>query len=254
MHRRAHGSFHGLGKCFNVDGFDARHYCSELNGPIMNDLSCKHKTVYLRKLQQSEMALHPNVMNWSIIIMVVYSFYIFDRHGLFTRTEFLRPFNWHCSAECIYSKRWLPQTSSSSSKTTRPPSGTSVTSNGEITVNQRKELSKKDDAKLIFGVVFSLRNLASRIGGEDYRFAANEFSELFWTWALINIVLTVALFPTAPASTNCTITKPPQRSNLSCSPTRKRQTYALCFIRYGPHCTSNMLWRTPCPRQSILAA
>src|SRR5215469_10574539 len=80
-----------------------------------------------------------------------------------------------CSAECIYSKRWLSQPSSSSSKSTRPQSGTSVTSNGEITASQRKELSKKDDAKLIFGVVFSLRNLVSRIGGEDNRCVTNGF-------------------------------------------------------------------------------
>ena len=55
----------------------------------------------------------------------------------------------------------------------RPPSITSATSNSEITANQRRELSEKDDAKLIFGVVFSLRNLASRIGGEDNRYATN---------------------------------------------------------------------------------
>jgi len=79
--------------------------------------------------------------------MVVYSFHIFDRH-----------------AECIYSRRWHPLPVA---KVDRPRSGdVSVTSSD----NPKKALSKEDDAKLIFGVVFSLRNIARRLGGEDNSF------------------------------------------------------------------------------------
>ncbi|KAK0389457.1 hypothetical protein NLU13_3032 [Sarocladium strictum] len=62
--------------------------------------------------------------------MTVYSFYIFDRH-----------------TECVYAKSWLPTTSG--------PDKTSAAS---------------DDAKLIFGTVFSLRNMVRKLGGDDDAF------------------------------------------------------------------------------------
>ncbi|KAL8909594.1 MAG: hypothetical protein Q9207_000092 [Kuettlingeria erythrocarpa] len=76
-------------------------------------------------------------------VMVVYAFYIFDRH-----------------AECIYKKRWTP----------RPPSSTG--SKGVITgaAPQPKALSAEDDAKLIFGTVFSLRNMTRKLGGQEDNF------------------------------------------------------------------------------------
>ena len=79
--------------------------------------------------------------------MVVYSFYIFDRH-----------------TECIFSKRWAPRPASKSS---RPQSDHSTLSNGDASGTGRKQLSVEDDAKLIFGVIFSLRNMVQKIGGED---------------------------------------------------------------------------------------
>ncbi|KID91077.1 Sybindin-like protein [Metarhizium guizhouense ARSEF 977] len=63
--------------------------------------------------------------------MPVFSFYIFDRH-----------------TECIYSKSWLPAQRPSSRITT----------------------SASDDAKLIFGTVFSLRNMVRKLGGDDDAF------------------------------------------------------------------------------------
>ncbi|TWU76758.1 TRAPP subunit bet5 [Metarhizium rileyi] len=63
--------------------------------------------------------------------MAVYSFYIFDRH-----------------TECIYTKSWLPAQ--------RPSSRTAA--------------SASDDAKLIFGTVFSLRNMVRKLGGDDDAF------------------------------------------------------------------------------------
>ncbi|MCJ1354335.1 MAG: TRAPP subunit bet5 [Icmadophila ericetorum] len=100
--------------------------------------------------------------------MVVYSFYIFDRH-----------------AECIYKKKWLPppSTSTSSSSTTNASSlvtnGTSTTHHGPGPGTGKsnnggraagKALSDEDDAKLIFGTVFSLRGLVRKLGGPEDSF------------------------------------------------------------------------------------
>ncbi|KAL9015226.1 MAG: hypothetical protein Q9173_000162 [Seirophora scorigena] len=75
--------------------------------------------------------------------MVVYSFYIFDRH-----------------AECIYKKKWTPRPSSTGSKANQRD----VLPEGNP---QPKTLSAEDDAKLIFGTVFSLRNMVRKLGGPD---------------------------------------------------------------------------------------
>ncbi|EWY98669.1 hypothetical protein FOYG_03032 [Fusarium oxysporum NRRL 32931] len=64
--------------------------------------------------------------------MVVYSFHIFDRH-----------------TECVYSKSWLPP--SACSETAAPS-------------------TSSDDAKLLFGTVFSLRNMVRKLGGDDDAF------------------------------------------------------------------------------------
>ncbi|CRG88576.1 Transport protein particle subunit bet5 [Talaromyces islandicus] len=75
--------------------------------------------------------------------MTVYSFYIFDRH-----------------AECIYKRRWLGRPAS----TGRPTSDTQNLNPAELA---RKA---DDDAKLVFGTVFSLRNMVRKLGGEDDSF------------------------------------------------------------------------------------
>jgi len=93
--------------------------------------------------------------------MTVYSFHIFDRH-----------------TECIYSRRWNQRPNSLSTKSARPQSLTSsITSNGDNITTGRKELSKEDDAKLIFGTVFSLRNLVQKLGGEDNNFISYRTGE-----------------------------------------------------------------------------
>ncbi|OAA33106.1 Sybindin-like protein [Moelleriella libera RCEF 2490] len=63
--------------------------------------------------------------------MTVYSFYIFDRH-----------------TECIYAKSWLPSSQPGS----------------------RSDNTRSDDAKLIFGTIFSLRNMVRKLGGDDDAF------------------------------------------------------------------------------------
>ncbi|KAJ5232020.1 TRAPP complex subunit (Bet5) [Penicillium chermesinum] len=78
--------------------------------------------------------------------MTVYSFYIFDRH-----------------AECIYKRRWLPRPASLKS-----PGGP------ELGQTMR---TGDDDAKLVFGTVFSLRNMVRKLGGEDDNFVSYTTSQ-----------------------------------------------------------------------------
>ncbi|CAJ2506337.1 Uu.00g004670.m01.CDS01 [Anthostomella pinea] len=103
----------------------------------------------------------------------VYSFYIFDRH-----------------TECVYSKLWhqphqqqqQPPLPSSTHTTTAPTSTTTTitttanTTNGPHHGRHHPVRSAKDqasdDAKLIFGTVFSLRNMVRKLGGEDDAFIA----------------------------------------------------------------------------------
>ncbi|KAL9602590.1 MAG: hypothetical protein Q9219_001734 [cf. Caloplaca sp. 3 TL-2023] len=80
--------------------------------------------------------------------MVVYSFYIFDRH-----------------AECIYKKKWTPRPSSTGYKS----QSSSVVLDG---ASQPKALSAEDDAKLVFGTIFSLRNMVRKLGGQDDTFVS----------------------------------------------------------------------------------
>ncbi|RDL35050.1 SNARE-like protein [Venustampulla echinocandica] len=92
--------------------------------------------------------------------MVVYSFYIFDRH-----------------TECIYSRLWARQDRpvSSGGTSTRPISDSSVASNGiapDLGPARARpaRLSAQDDAKLIFGTIFSLRNMVRKLGGPEDSF------------------------------------------------------------------------------------
>ncbi|TVY51872.1 Transport protein particle subunit bet5 [Lachnellula cervina] len=92
--------------------------------------------------------------------MVVYSFYIFDRH-----------------TECVYSKLWARQDRpiSGGGTSIRPISDASATSNGappDLGPARARpaRLSAQDDAKLIFGTIFSLRNMVRKLGGPDDSF------------------------------------------------------------------------------------
>ncbi|KAH7117008.1 Longin-like domain-containing protein [Dendryphion nanum] len=93
--------------------------------------------------------------------MVLYSFYIFDRH-----------------TECIYSRRWPARPVSSSTKPapTRPQSGSSITSDA-VVAPVRRGISDSDDEKLVFGLVFSLRNMVQKLGGEDDTFLSYRTGE-----------------------------------------------------------------------------
>ncbi|KAI0901937.1 snare-like protein [Annulohypoxylon nitens] len=99
----------------------------------------------------------------------VYSFYIFDRH-----------------TECIYSKQWQhrtpppppPSTTLTSPPSSRPtsqqPSHPSHPSTATIppALSAASKRRQDDDAKLIFGTVFSLRNMVRKLGGDDDAFLA----------------------------------------------------------------------------------
>lgn len=68
------------------------------------------------------------------------------------------------SAECIYKRRWLPRPASivgKSRSAETPGTGTGPAGLGQ-TVR-----AGDDDAKLVFGTVFSLRNMVRKLGGEE---------------------------------------------------------------------------------------
>lgn len=101
----------------------------------------------------------------------MYSFFIFDRH-----------------TECIYQKRWAAHPSavapaangdaviSPAKPETLPASklnsaaGTSTITGGFQPARRTAQVKRADDAKLLFGVVFSLRNIVRRLGGQDDEF------------------------------------------------------------------------------------
>ncbi|KAI0866847.1 snare-like protein [Xylaria cubensis] len=103
----------------------------------------------------------------------VYSLYIFDRH-----------------TECIYSKQWfetpapapsaLPHDHHQQANGNGPAMATTA---GEQQQQQQQQPSKPrrnkgaDDAKLIFGTVFSLRNMVRKLGGDDDAFISFRTSQ-----------------------------------------------------------------------------
>ncbi|GBF63707.1 transport protein particle subunit [Trichophyton mentagrophytes] len=87
--------------------------------------------------------------------MVVYSFFIFDRH-----------------AECIYQRQWYPcpgTAAGGASKDLHPSDG--ALSNG-LTKDSHK--SGSTDTRLVFGAVFSLRNMVRKLGGEDDKYGPHK--------------------------------------------------------------------------------
>ncbi|KAI1075423.1 snare-like protein [Whalleya microplaca] len=81
----------------------------------------------------------------------VFSFYIFDRH-----------------TECVYSKLWVA--SRAPPALTHAPTPSTTNGSGGPPRSRGNRTTAADDAKLIFGTVFSLRNMARKLGGEDDAF------------------------------------------------------------------------------------
>ncbi|KAK6521611.1 TRAPP subunit bet5 [Arthrobotrys conoides] len=88
--------------------------------------------------------------------MVVYSFFIFDRH-----------------CECIYIRQWLNTASSAAQPLSRPVTASSAatvaTSVAEKPTSGSR-LSIAEQAKLVFGVIFSLRNMVKKLCGPEDSF------------------------------------------------------------------------------------
>ncbi|KAK6362089.1 TRAPP subunit bet5 [Orbilia blumenaviensis] len=88
--------------------------------------------------------------------MVVYSFFIFDRH-----------------CECIYIRQWLNATSSATQPLSRPVTASSAATVATSVVEKQapgNRLSMAEQAKLVFGVIFSLRNMVKKLCGPDDSF------------------------------------------------------------------------------------
>ncbi|KAI5284969.1 TRAPP subunit bet5, partial [Ascosphaera acerosa] len=82
------------------------------------------------------------------------------------------------AAECIYKRRWAPRsaahghtasasTASSTTLAAAAPAPATTARGARPTQTGR---SNDDDAKLIFGTVFSLRNMVRKLGGADDSF------------------------------------------------------------------------------------
>jgi hypothetical protein len=76
----------------------------------------------------------------------------------------------YIAAECIYTKRWTQAA-------VQRNSATNALSNGDVPAITRKALTVEDDAKLIFGTVFSLRRIVRQLGGDDDSFLSYRTGE-----------------------------------------------------------------------------
>ncbi|KAF3925926.1 hypothetical protein ABW20_dc0105765 [Dactylellina cionopaga] len=83
--------------------------------------------------------------------MVVFSFFIFDRH-----------------CECIYLRQWLDAVAAASQPLSRPVTASSATTVATSVAEKptsNNRLSMAEQAKLVFGVIFSLRNMVKKLCG-----------------------------------------------------------------------------------------
>lgn len=76
------------------------------------------------------------------------------------------------SAECVYTKKWLAPSQLAPPPTTTGTPGSTPNAPAQRTQQQQAQANSRaqNDAKLIFGTVFSLRNIVRKLGGEDDAF------------------------------------------------------------------------------------
>jgi len=116
-------------------------------------------------------------------IMVVYSFYIFDRH-----------------TECIYAKSWIPTAALSSNTSNTAGSGAPLSNPAATSSSSSNIISAASDkSKLVFGTVFSLRNMVRMLGGDDDAFISYRTSQyklhFYETPANLRLVLITDTIP-----------------------------------------------------------
>lgn len=146
-----------------------------------------------------------------------------------TSTLFLMP----CIAECIYKKHWTPRPASTGSKTAQ---STGLPDLGQ----QPKALNAEDDAKLVFGTIFSLRNMVRKLGGPD------DQSVTLAQFALRPVLETDNQYRVKVSShieqgsISCITTRLQHRSNSSWSQILEQIISGLCSIRYTSACTLSM--------------
>ena len=121
--------------------------------------------------------------------MVLYSFSIFDRHCSFLLISGLT------SGESVYHRQWnIPpnQTKVPSFNSPGPPVPTHTDYHRLVPTTNKHE----DDAKLLFGVVYSLRNMTRKLS-----------SPCGPVWFLVNSVETTISYRIVLQSINSTTTK-----------------------------------------------
>lgn len=104
--------------------------------------------------------------------MAIYSFWIFDRH-----------------CNCVYSREWEPKVASGSNKLfnysalTGASNSSNQHSNGLVNIG-----NVNDNAKLLFGAIFSLRNIASKLypGELDEDSSPNAINNYLKTFSTAN--------------------------------------------------------------------
>ncbi|OAA56652.1 sybindin-like family protein [Niveomyces insectorum RCEF 264] len=95
--------------------------------------------------------------------MAIYSFFIFDRH-----------------TECIYTKHWLDAATGVDAGVA---GGNRISSQSQQQQQQQQQhlhqptAASRDNAKLVFGTVFSLRNMVRKLGGDDDAFISYRTGE-----------------------------------------------------------------------------
>ena len=144
--------------------------------------------------------------------MVVYAFFVFDRHGKFSQVheKGAHSLTYH-AAECIYTRRWKDVVAAS------PTKARSASTSGRAgTTLSRQPGHSDDDAKLVFGTVYSLRNMVRKLGGEDDRSVQSQ------SICCQRPNFCTVFSATVPHNTSFTTTKLLPVSSLSCSPTSRQ--------------------------------
>lgn len=133
-------------------------------------------------------------------------------------------------ADCIYKKKWAP----------RPDSSKAPQSNGlPDSQPQPKALSAEDDAKLIFGTIFSLRNMVKKLGGPEDKYESHPF--LCRSISRSTLKLPKVSYHIERATISCTTMRHRRPLSSSWSRTRRQIISELYYTRSMSVCMLNMV-------------